>query len=153
MTLWPWVRAQHGPGSGMPLTYPPCHKLQPRPQGSLWSLVASLAMDISTDTGCGRTMNSDMVLGSYPDSDVTMVPGGSAASGSSWPRHIATCGLPTWPQVAAQTTSLYMAHRGARRLRYQHRPLGYFRAPSPPLHKDLTFGNSPGPDIYSELGW
>lgn len=62
----------HGPGSGMSLGLQYGH----RSQASLWPLVAMGAMDINTETGCSRTTNPDMVLGSILGPDVTMDLGG-----------------------------------------------------------------------------
>lgn len=57
---------QHGPGDGMALRHSHDHRVQSRPKASVWSSVATLTMDINKYSGCGRTMNPDMVLGSSP---------------------------------------------------------------------------------------
>lgn len=49
-----------------------------RPWLSTRVLVVTRAKDISSDTGCYRATDSDMVLGCIPGPDVTMIPGGSA---------------------------------------------------------------------------
>ena len=50
----------------MALRHPHDHRVQPRPQASVWSSVATLAININKDSDCGRTMDPDMVLGSSP---------------------------------------------------------------------------------------
>lgn len=67
---------EHGPSSGMALGHQHGHRKQPRPQTSVWPLVAPQAPDI-TNPNCGRIMDPNMMLGSSPGSDVTMTPGRS----------------------------------------------------------------------------
>lgn len=49
-----------------------------RPLTSVWPLVALQGMGININPSCGWTMDTDMVLGSNPGLDITMVPAGSA---------------------------------------------------------------------------
>lgn len=46
--------------------------------GHLCGLLETWITDISTDLGCGRTTESDMILRNNPDPDAIMVPGVSA---------------------------------------------------------------------------
>ena len=69
---------QHNPQT------PQCHRMQPRPQASVWPLLAPRATDI-TDTDCDGTMDPDMV----PSNSLGIVI--------------------VRPQVAAQATQIVMA--------------------------------------------
>lgn len=53
----------HGLSGIMGLRHQHDHRLWPRPRASMWPLVAPWYMDISTNPGCGRTTDTDMVLG------------------------------------------------------------------------------------------
>lgn len=69
---------QLGFSRGMALRHQHGYWVWPRPQVSLWYLVLSWVMDTNTDSSCGSTMDTDMVLSSSLDSDVTMAPDGNA---------------------------------------------------------------------------
>lgn len=43
----------------------------------MWPMMASWAININTNPGCGRTTDPDMVRGSSPGLDVTMIPSDS----------------------------------------------------------------------------
>lgn len=46
------------------------HRQRPRSWASVWSLVATQDRDISTDSGCGRTTDPDIILVNSPGPDV-----------------------------------------------------------------------------------
>lgn len=88
---------------------------------SVWPLVAIWAMINHTFSSCSWTMDTDMVLCSSPDPDVTMVLIGNTG-------HLVQHGPSgmalehPWPKVAVQTPGIYVAVDGNRSLGYQHRP-------------------------------
>lgn len=49
----------------------------PTTQASMWPMMASWAININTNPGCGRTTDPDRVRGSSPGLDVTMIPSDS----------------------------------------------------------------------------
>lgn len=70
---------QHALDDSMAPGHPHDLRLWPRHWASLWPLVAICAMDINKDTGCGRTMDPDIVLESNQYRDATMAPGDSVS--------------------------------------------------------------------------
>lgn len=60
--LWMTVSTQYGSGGSMTLRHPDGHRFWSRTWASMWFLLAALAIDISTDPGCGRTIEPDMIL-------------------------------------------------------------------------------------------
>lgn len=97
------------------LGYPHGHRLQPRSRAFMWLLMSIQATDI-TDPWCGRTMDTDMVLGNSLSQDVTMVPDGSTGH----PHQMALGHQygPRWPQ----TPSMGMVFDCLRSHRHPHRP-------------------------------
>lgn len=59
----------YGPGSGIALRQQHDHRWQPRSWASVWTLLATW----DTDSGCGRTMVTDMVFGNSLDVIVAIV--------------------------------------------------------------------------------
>ncbi|KAL6044857.1 hypothetical protein STEG23_017028, partial [Scotinomys teguina] len=66
---------QNVPGSSTALGHQHDYRLWPKPQASMWPLVATWATDINTDPGYGRTMNPNMVLSSGLYFEFTRAPG------------------------------------------------------------------------------
>lgn len=66
---------QYGLSGGTALRYQHGHKSQSRSWTSVWTLMVPWSMDIDKEHGSGRIMDTDMVLSSSPDLDVTMAQG------------------------------------------------------------------------------
>lgn len=66
-------------------------------------------MDISTDSGCSRTVDSEMVLGNNPDLNVIVALVDIANCPVAWPQRQHEPKMPTRPQVAAQTLGICSA--------------------------------------------
>lgn len=74
---WPWM-AVESTQIIMALSHQQGHRWEPRAWASVWLLMVTWAMDISTDHGCSRTTDLDSVLSSSPGPDATMAPSSSA---------------------------------------------------------------------------
>lgn len=80
------------------------------------------AMDINTDVGSSRTIDSDMILGSSPDPNISMALGVSADHPHQYgPQQLHSQKISTSLQAAAQTTDILMAFGGNMGHRNQHR--------------------------------
>lgn len=95
-----------GSGGSMAAGHQYDHRMQP--QMSVWPLMATWATDINIDPGCGRTMDSDTVLGCSPGSYLTS-PGGSRPISLAWPLWQCFPQTPAWPQGATKTLGISMA--------------------------------------------
>lgn len=92
------------------------------PRASIPPLTVTVAMDITEDSDCGRTMGPDVALSHSSGSDVTMAPGGSTCHPNLYdPDPDGHMALKHQHEVSAQTTGLCMALCGNRSYRYQHR--------------------------------
>lgn len=128
-------------------------------QVPIWSQVAALprasippltvAMDITEDSDCGRTMGPDVALSHSSGSDVTMAPGGSTCHPNLYDPdgHMALKhqhGLKCQPRL--QTSAWPSVATGATDINTEP---GCCRAMVP----DIALGSSPALDITTDLVW
>lgn len=108
-----------GPSNSTALRYQESHRWRPRSWVSVCPLVATQGVDIRTDSGYNRSMDSEAVLGNNPDLNVIVALVDIANCLVAWPQRQHEPKMPTRPQVAAQTLGIFSAFYGHGD---QHRP-------------------------------
>lgn len=151
MTLWSQVTVQvtwHGSGWSTALDTNMATGYCPDPEhpcGPWWHCGPP---DITMDSGCGRTMDPDMVFSSNPAPDVTLAPGDCAYHSDPLGPLKHGPRMPTWLQVAIQTTGLCTALSVDRSHRHHLIPSQQLQGLGP----SLALGRNPGPETTPDSG-